>query len=95
MFYFFLCGKGENLLENYTYTLHIPSLTKIPVSTQFYPFRTDFDFRMVVLPPLRDVLHRAGLAEPHLAVAGRRRPAGECRQRAGRRTGVQGLAQPA
>ncbi len=50
---------------------------------------------MVVLPPLRDVLHRAGLAEPHLAVAGRRRPAGECRQRAGRRTGVQGLAQPA
>ncbi len=48
---------------------------------------------MVVLSTLRDVVHRASLSEPHLALAGRGRPAGECRQRSPRRAGVQGLAE--
>ena len=58
-------------------------------------FRTYPDFRMVVLPPLWDVLHRAGVPEPHLAMAGRRRAAGERRQRSSSGAGVQGLAESA
>ena len=58
-------------------------------------FRTYPDFRMVVLPPLWDVLHRAGVPEPHLAMAGRRRAAGERRQRSSSGARVQGLAESA
>lgn len=51
-------------------------------------FGADLDFRVVVLPQVRHVVHRAGVADPPGPVAGRRRR----QPRTGR--GLQGVAEP-
>lgn len=56
--------------------------------------RSNPHLRVVVLPPLRDVVYRAGLSEPHLTVVGWRGSAGGRGCDHPRGPGVQSLAKP-